>query len=418
MTSLCFYFQVHQPYRVDRYSVFDIGNDQKAYFANTDDSYLNNRQIIEKVADKSYRPMNNLLLELLDEHPAMRVSFSITGTVIDQLEEFAPDVLDQFKQMAATGRVEFLAETYFHSLAFLHSPAEFERQIDMHADRIREVFGVEPTVFRNTELIYRNDIADIVASRGYKGTLAEGADTVLGWRSPNFVYHAKENPNLPVLLKNYKLSDDIAFRFGEQEWKEYPLTAEKFAGWVNGHHGDGEVINLFMDYETFGEHQWEDTGIFDFMRHMPREVLRHPDSNFVTPSEALDAYSPVGEIDVPDYMSWADVERDISAWYSNDMQRDALRTLYQLEHDVLASGDEQLISDWRYLTTSDHFYYMCTKWFADGDVHTYFSPYESPYDAFISFMNAVHDLQARLQRARQQRASSDEQAVPLQKVAS
>jgi len=298
-------------------------------------------------------------------------------------------------------------------LAFLHSVAEFERQIDMHADRVRDVFGVEPTIFRNTELIYRNDIADIVARRGYHGTLAEGADSILGWRSPNFVYHARENPRLPVLLKNYKLSDDVAFRFGEQEWAEYPLTAEKFASWVNGHHGDAEVINLFMDYETFGEHQWEDTGIFDFMRHLPRALLSHPDTDFVTPSEAITRYQPVGEIDVPDYMSWADVERDISAWHSNEMQEDALRTLYQIEHDVLASGDEQLISDWRYLTTSDHFYYMCTKWFADGDVHTYFNPYETPYDAFISFMNVLHDIQLRLQNVRRRQAQVEAESVPL-----
>lgn len=417
MTSLCFYFQVHQPFRVDRYSIFDIGSGEKPYFGNAEDHDLNNQKIINKVAEKSYRPMNNLLLELLHEHPAMRVSFSLTGTLIEQLEEYAPDVLDQFKALVATGQVELLAETYYHSLAFLHSPEEFGRQIDMHANKLREVFGVEPQVFRNTELIYRNDIADQVAERGYRATLAEGADHVLDWRSPNYMYHAKDNPDLPVMLKNYKLSDDMAFRFGEAEWKEYPLTAEKFARWIHGHHGDAEVINLFMDYETFGEHQWEDTGIFDFMRHLPQELLRHPDTTFVTPTEAVERYTPVGEVDMPDFVSWADVERDISAWYSNEMQDDAMRSLYQLERDVLASGDEQLIRDWRYLTTSDHFYYMCTKWFADGDVHTYFNPYDTPYEAFISFMNVLHDIQLRLKRARTERAAREEDVVPLRKVA-
>ena len=398
MTSLCFYFQVHQPFRVRRFSIFDIGNEQRDYFAADDGSDLDNRQIIQKVAHKSYRPMNNLILSLLQDHSEFRASFSITGTVLEQLAEHAPDVIEQFQRMAETGRVEFLGESYYHSLAFLYSEEEFERQLTHHADAIEHFFGQRPQVFRNTELVYRNDLADLIARHGYKGALAEGADRVLDWRSPNYVYHAKDNPQLPLLLKNYKLSDDIAFRFGEQEWKEYPLTAEKFANWVNGHHGDAEVINLFMDYETFGEHQWEDTGIFDFMKQLPDELLRHPDTSFVTPSEAVERYAPVGEIDAPDYVSWADVERDLSAWFSNEMQGDALRSLYDMEEKVMESGDPHLIADWRYLTTSDHFYYMCTKWFADGDVHTYFSPFDTPYDAFISYMNVLHDVQLRLQR--------------------
>lgn len=411
MTSVCFYFQVHQPFRVDRYGVFDIGDDSKEYFGNREACDLNNQQILEKVAAKSYRPMNTLLLELLERHPSMRVSFSITGTVLEQLQLYAPDVLEQFQTMAQTGQVEFLAESYYHSLAFLASPEEFTRQVADHHETITRLFGQEPQVFRNTELIYRNDIAGLIEQMGYHGALAEGAERILDWRSPNYLYHASGKPQLPLLLKNHKLSDDIAFRFGNSEWKEYPLTAEKFAGWVNGHHGDAEVINLFMDYETFGEHQWEETGIFEFMRQLPSELLRHPDTDFVTPSEALARYKPVGEIDAPDYVSWADVERDISAWQSNELQADALRALHDMEDEIRASDDKQLIRAWRMLTTSDHFYYMCTKWFEDGDVHTYFNPYDTPYDAFISYMNVLHDLRGRLDQRR--RTASAGVKVPV-----
>ncbi|MEK7180445.1 MAG: glycoside hydrolase family 57 protein [Patescibacteria group bacterium] len=394
MLNICFYFQVHQPHRVKRYRIFNVGHDHD-YFNDDGQSDLNNKKVLRKVSEKSYLPTNALLLHLLQKHPEFKVSFSFSGVVLEQFEKNAPDVLESFKKLVRTGRVEILSETYYHSLAFLHSPKEFRRQIEMHRKKIEELFGQTPKVFRNTELIYRNDIGKEISNLGYKGMLAEGADHILGWRSPNFLYKAKDVP-LVLLLKNYKLSDDIAFRFGSRSWKEYPLTAPKFSQWLTSHHGSGEIVNLFMDYETFGEHQWEDTGIFEFMRHLPGELLKHPDNRFVTPSEAVRTLTPVSEIDMPNYVSWADIERDLSAWRSNPIQHDALRSIYALEDKVLETGNTRLIEDWRKLQTSDHFYYMCTKWFSDGDVHAYFNPYESPYEAFMSYMNVLQDLNNRI----------------------
>lgn len=394
MSSVCLYFHVHQPYRVGEYRYFDIGRHAE-YFTGVGPS-LGNEEVLRKVIQKCYLPTNAVLLDLLKEYPEFRVSFSITGVLLEQLEKYSPDALISFQKLTDTGRVEIISETYYHSLAFLYSPEEFERQIELHNKKIKKTFGQIPKVFRNTELIYNNDLAKAVGQMGYKGILAEGADHILGWRSPNFLYKPANVDGVVLLLKNYKLSDDIAFRFSSRQWKEYPLTADKFASWVGRINGNGEVVNLFMDYETFGEHQWEDTGIFDFLRSMPGEILKHPDNDFVTPSEAIARYSPVGEIDSPNFFSWADVERDLSAWLSNEMQNDAARKLYALEDQVYKSKDNKIIEDWRRLTTSDHFYYMCTKWFADGDVHAYFSPYESPYDAFRYYMNALKDLELRL----------------------
>ncbi|MBP9750147.1 MAG: glycoside hydrolase family 57 protein [Candidatus Pacebacteria bacterium] len=395
MSAVCMYFQVHQPRRIKRYGFFDIGADH-AYFNDDSDRDTNNARIVRKVAEKCYLPANATLLENLRAHPEFKVAFSFSGIALEQFEEYAPDVIESFKRLIGTGRVEVLSETYYHSLAFLESPDEFREQVRMHARKVRELFSVRPYVFRNTELIYRNDIAAMVADMGYLGMLAEGADHLLGWRKPTYVYHAQNDPSFKLLLKHYKLSDDIAFRFSNRGWEEWPLTAPKFARWVDAHNGDGHVINLFMDYETFGEHQWEDTGIFDFLRALPQEVLRHPDNTFVTPTEALTQYPSVGEIDVPHYVSWADVERDLSAWRSNPIQHDALRALYALESGVKKSNDPELLRDWRRLTTSDHFYYMCTKWWEDGDVHKYFSPYDSPYEAFIAYMNVLNDLTLRV----------------------
>jgi len=395
MASVCFYFQVHQPFRIKRLKIFDVGQVDN-YFDDQSDTDLNNARILAKVARKCYLPTNELMLSLLKDHPEFKISFSLSGVFIDQLERFAPDVLDSFKRLAETGQVEFLNETYYHSLAFLHSPGEYRKQIDLHRNKIQELFGISSKVFRNTELIYNNDIAEVVAGLGYEAILAEGADHLLTWRSPNFVYQSSGEHGLKLLLKNYKLSDDIAFRFSSRDWSEYPLSADKFSNWISQVNGNGDVVNLFMDYETFGEHQWEDSGIFRFLADLPGKILAHPDNNFVTPSEAIDRYPVRGEIDSPHYVSWADVERDLSAWSSNDMQFDALQKVYALEEKVLASGDDELINNWRYLQTSDHFYYMCTKWFNDGDVHKYFNPYESPYDAYISFVNAVNDLQLKL----------------------
>ncbi len=400
MSSVCFYFQVHQPYRIKDYRIFDVGKDSK-YFNDESESDMNNAKVLRKVAQKSYLPTNALLLELLQTHPELKVSFSLSGTLLEQLEEYSPETLTSFQKLVNTGQVELLSETFYHSLSFLYSREEFRRQVTLHRKKIEELFGVTPRVFRNTELIYNNDLAKEVENMGYAGILAEGADHVLGWRSPNFLYRPEGTKNIKLLLKNYKLSDDIAFRFSSREWADYPLTAPKFARWVSAVNGNGNVVNLFMDYETFGEHQWEDTGIFDFLRHMPAEILKHPDNDFVTVSEALERYDHAAHLDIPHFMSWADEERDLSAWLSNALQHDAIKAVYELEEGVIETANVDILDDWRKLQTSDHFYYMCTKWFADGDVHKYFSPYESPYDAFLVYMNAIHDLKARITLAKE-----------------
>jgi alpha-amylase len=390
MVSVCFYFQVHQPFRLRRYSMFDIGHNQH-YF---DDQ--KNREVCLKVARKCYLPMNQLLLEQIRIHNGhFKVAFSISGVALEQFEHYAPEVLESFKELARTGCVEFLSETYYHSLSFLYSKDEFKHQVAMHREQIQRHFGQTPKVFRNTELIYNNELANFVEGMGYKGVIAEGWDAILGWRSPNFVYQSEYTTSIKTLLKNYKLSDDIAFRFGNKGWEEHPLTVDKFNQWLSAVNGNGHTVNLFMDYETFGEHQWEDTGIFEFMRHLPGEVLRHPDNNFKTPSEVVDTYESVGRIDAHHFVSWADVERDLTAWLGNKMQEASMHELYKLEKAVKATHNETLINAWRKLTTSDHAYYMCTKWFADGDVHKYFSPYESPYEAYIAFMNVLQDLKLR-----------------------
>lgn len=394
MPSVCFYFQVHQPHRVKKYRVFDIGQDAN-YFNDNSEEKTNNQKIFQKVASKSYLPANQVLLELLERHPEFKVSFSISGVALEQMEMYAPEVLESFQNLVKTGRVELLNETYHHSLAYLYSPTEFRKQVRLHRKKIIDLFSVEPEIFRHTELIYNNNLAQEIAGLGFRGILAEGADHILGWRSPNFVYKPKGLKNTGLLLKNYKLSDDIAFRFSSKDWSEWPLSAPKFASWVSALNGAGEVVNLFMDYETFGEHQWEDTGIFDFLRALPTEILKNRDNNFVTVSEAIQKYAPKDEIDAPEFYSWADTERDLSAWLSNPMQQDAARKIYSLEKNILKTKDENLINNWRRLLTSDHLYYMCTKWWHDGDVHKYFSPYESPYEAFISYMNAVTDLELR-----------------------
>lgn len=396
MPAICFYFQVHQPYRVKRYPIFQVGEDHD-YFTTHEDR-LSNKKIFHKVANKCYLPANALFLKLLKQHPELKISYSLSGVFMEQAEEYYPEVIESFQKLVQTGQVEILEETYFHSLSFLYSKNEFRHQIDMHRKKVDSLFGVKPKVFRNTELIFHNDIAKEIEELGYDGILAEGADHILGWRNPNFVYHPKETSKIKLLLKNYRLSDDIAFRFSCKEWDSYPLTADQFAEWVSQVNGNGHLVNLFMDYETFGEHQWEDTGIFDFLAHLPAAVLRNPDNSFVTPSEAIAKYDSFGELDFPHFVSWADTERDLSAWLSNHIQVDALKKIYSLEDKVLATKDEKLIHDWRKLQTSDHFYYMCTKWFSDGDVHKYFNPYESPYEAFINYMNILSDLKLRLKK--------------------
>lgn len=396
MLTVCPYFHVHQPYRVKKYRVFDIGEDTE-YFNDMSGTDLDNRFIVEKVANKSYRPTNRILKELLDRHPEFRFNLSFSGTVLEQFETYAPDVLESFQELVATGRVEILADTYHHSLAFFYSVPEFERQVRQHERKIKKLFGVRPRVFRNTELSYRNDLAKWCEDNGYLGIMAEGWDKYLGWRSPNYLYQPPGCNKIKVLLKNYKLSDDVAFRFSNQDWQDWPLDAGKYANWIHSHHGNGQTVNLFMDYESFGEHQWEDTGIFEFLRHMPEMVLQHGDTGFKTATETVQAYDTVGEYDVPDILTWADTERDLTAWIGNDIQRDAIAATYRMEEDVMRTRKRNLIETWRKLQTSDHYYFMCTKWSNDGDVHAYFSPYQSPYDAYIAFMNALSDLKLRVQ---------------------
>ncbi|RMF55439.1 alpha-amylase [Candidatus Woesearchaeota archaeon] len=393
MVSVCFYFQVHQPFRLRQYTVFDIGHNSNYY------NDKKNHEVMRKVAKKCYLPTNNLMLYLINKMKGrFKITYSITGVALEQFKEYAPEVLDSFKELADTGCVEFLSETYYHSLSFLYSKKEFVQQVNLHKNAIRRLFKQTPTVFRNTELTYNNELAAMMDELGFKGILAEGADRVLGWRSPNFVYRPINTKNIRLLLKNYKLSDDIAFRFSNKGWEEWPLTTGKFAQWINAINGNGNTVNLFMDYETFGEHQWQDTGIFHFLKNLPKEILKHPDNNFKTPSEVIKSYEPVGELDVPFTISWADMERDLSAWLGNDMQKFAIKELYSLEQDIKKSKDKDLLEDWRKLQISDHFYYMCTKWFSDGDVHKYFNPYDSPYESFIAFMNILNDLRYRLKK--------------------
>lgn len=392
--SIVLYLHVHQPYRIRHYSILDAGSVHD-YFDAAYEDQTSNERILKKVAKKSYLPTNAKLKELLDTYPDFKLSMSITGTVIEQLEKWSPETLESFKELVRTGRVEIVGETYYHSLAFFYSRPEFERQVRMHADKIHDVFDVRPTAFRNTELAYNNDLAYWADQAGYKAILAEGWDGPLGWRSPNFVYQPTYTDNIKLLLKNYQLSDDIAFRFGDRGWSEWPLTANKFVHWLNETE-PATNFNLFMDYETFGEHQWGETGIFDFLFHLPKEWYKHGGNGFMTVSEAADTCEPKDRVDMPNTVTWADTERDLSAWLGNGMQTSAISALYDLEHLVLSSDDTALIGDWRKLTTSDHFYYMCTKWFNDGDIHAYFSPYDNPYNAFIAFMNAYHDVKYRL----------------------
>jgi alpha-amylase len=394
--AICLYLHVHQPYRVRHYSIFEAGHDHNYFFEPDYESRTSNERVLHKVASKSYIPTNRRLLDLLQRYPEFKLSLSITGTVLEQLEMWSPEALQSFKDLIATGRVEVLGETYHHSLAFFYSRFEFEKQVRMHKDKLKELFGVTPSVFRNTELAYNNDLAYWADQAGYKGIIAEGWDPILTWRSPNFVYRPAYTEKIRLLLKNYHMSDDVAFRFSDKNWREWPLTAEKFVNWVNALDESQTNIDLFMDYETFGEHQWESTGIFEFLEHLPKEFLQREGNAFMTISEAIDAFEPVDFIDTPYTVTWADTERDLSAWLGNSMQQQAIQALYKLEDSVLKTGDLQLIEDWRRLQTSDHVYYMCTKWFHDGDVHAYFSPYESPYEAFIAFSNALRDLHLRI----------------------
>jgi alpha-amylase len=411
--SICFYFQVHQPYRLRDLRITELGHGDAQYF-----DAEKNYQVFRKVAEKCYLPSNRLMLKLLEQHPEFRIAYSLSGVFLDQCEEYGPDVLESFKALAATGKVEFLAETYYHSLSSLKSIQEFCAQVKMHMDKIEKLFGQKSTVFRNTELIFSNELAHTVKQMGFKGMIAEGADNLLYGRSPNVPYsppefmlsqpryecivhnrpHAEPAKDLKILLKNYRLSDDVAFRFSDRSWVGFPLNAETFTDWLLS--SGGHSVNLFMDYETFGEHQWADTGIFSFLEALPAIWARRG-VTCETPSQVIASWGdrPTDVYDAHNYVSWADTERDLSAWQGNAIQNSALSALFALEQPVRDAQDEKLLSDWRRLTTSDHFYYMCTKYWADGDVHKYFSPYDSPYEAYRRFSHALTDLRSRTAQA-------------------
>lgn len=387
MTNVCFYFQVHQPTRLRRIHAFrppgryDYWDDEK------------NRAILDRAANKCYLPANALIEELIRKTDGwFRVAYSLSGVFLDQAKRFRPDVIESFRSLAKTGHVEFLDETFYHSLSSLwDDPRECQTQIRQHNERVQELFGQDPKVFRNTELIYDDRIASAIEQDGYEAIVTEGTERILGDRSPNFVYRpARGSGKLRVLLKNYRLSDDIAFRFSSRTWQEFPLTADKFSRWLAA--SGGETINLFMDYETFGEHHWPETGIFDFLRNLPTEVQRHPRLGFALPHEVARESMPVGDVAAPQAISWADTERDVSAWLHNKMQQQCFEKLQSLAPLIYEADDAELSNAWRLLQTSDHLYYCTTKHFGDQDIHTYFSPYESPYIAYLNYRNAIEDV--------------------------
>lgn len=392
MKAICFYFQIHQPFRLKNYRFFDIGNDHYYYddFANDD--------IITRIAHRSYLPANEMLLEMIKENKKkFKVAFSISGMALEQLEQYVPEFIDSMQELAATGCVEFLSETYAHSLASLEDPEEFVAQVKAHDEKIFQLFGQRPKVLRNTELIYDDDIASMVQAMGFKGAITEGAKHILGWKSPNYVYKAATAPKLRLLLKNSKLSDDISFRFGNTDWAAYPLTADKYIGWIASLPQDEQLVNLFMNYETFGEMQSRESGIFDFMRALPRFAAEH-DIQFWTPSEVIAKLKPVGEMTATHPISWADEERDASAWLGNTLQQEAVSKLYSIGERVRLCQDRRIKQDWYRLQTSDHFFYMSTKHNSDGTIHSLYSPYDSPYTAFTNYMNVLSDFMIRVEQ--------------------
>jgi alpha-amylase len=391
MRTICLYFQIHQPFRLKRYRFFNIGNDHYYY-----DDYLN-ESIISSVAQRSYLLANKAIKQIIKEYGTkFKVAFSISGIALDQLELYAPEVIESFQKLAKTGSVEFLAETYSHSLVSLKNKEEFKRQVNEHRQKIKQLFDQEPTVFRNTELIYSDQIGADVAEMGFNAMLTEGAKHVLGWKSPNYLYCNSINPRLKVLLRNFRISDDIAFRFSNSAWSEFPLTAEKFTGWLKKMDKKEETVNIFIDYETFGEHQWMESGIFDFLKALPGMVYKNTNFIFSTPSEIARELLPISTISVPYPISWADEERDLTAWLGNEMQVDAFNRLYSFTDKVNRCDDEKIKKDWKYLQASDHLYYMATKFFTDGAYHAYYNPYESPYEAYINYMNVLSDFGNRL----------------------
>jgi alpha-amylase len=393
MRTICLYFQIHQPFRLKRYRFFNIGNDHYYY-----DDYLN-ESIITRVAERSYLLANKVIRQIIKEYGSQfKVAFSISGIALDQFELYSPEVIESFQKLAKTGSVEFLAETYSHSLVALKDKEEFKRQVEEHRQRIRDLFGQDPKVFRNTELIYSDQIGADVAEMGFSAMLTEGAKHVLGWKSPNYLYCNAINPRLKLLLRNFRMSDDIAFRFSNRAWSEFPLTAEKFTGWLKKVDKKEETINIFIDYETFGEHQWFESGIFEFLKALPGMVYKNTNFSFGTPGEIAAELLPISAISVPYPISWADEERDLTAWLGNEMQVDAFNRLYSFTDKMSRCDDPKLKKDWKYLQASDHLYFMATKFFTDGAYHAYFNPYESPYEAYINYMNVLSDFGNRLHK--------------------
>jgi alpha-amylase len=394
MRTICLYFQIHQPFRLKRYRFFDIGNEHYYY-----DDY-SNESILRRAADKSYLRTNHLLLDMIKEHKdKFKIAFSISGTALDQFELYAPEVLESFQKLAKTGQVEFLCETDSHSLASLYDNGEFKKQVDTHRNRIMNLFGQTPSVFRNTELIYSDQIGAEIADMGFEGMITEGAKQVLGWKSPNYIYCNALNPKLKILLRNFKLSDDLSFHFSNRHWSEFPLTTEKFATWLNTIDKREETINLFVDYETFGVRQPRESGIFEFLKHLPKTIFKMTDFTFSTPTEIIRNEQPVAAVSVPAPISWVDEERDITAWLGNDLQKEAFNKLYGLNDEIDHCNDPKIQIDWKYLQASDHFYYMSTKFFSDRPAYSYANPYTSPYDAFINYMNVLSDFSLRVKKA-------------------
>jgi len=405
LTDVVFVFEVHQPHRLKRNLFWENKVFCRLRKAELFDYYFDNqvdKEIFKRAAKKCYFPSNRILLDVIDEHRKekrrVKVSFSVSGVFLEQCEMFDPDLLETFKQLAETGCVEFLNQTYYHSISSLYPEKdEFIAQVKMHRQTVKSILGYEPHVFENTELLYNNTIAKIVEDLGYKGIYMEGVEKVLGEKSPNYTYTPKGSKKIKVLLRNYKLTDDIGFRFSARWWSEWPLTADKYAHWIADTRGD--CINIFPDYETFGEHHWPETGIHSFLRHLPEEILKWEHLNMVTPSEVVNKHQPAGELDVPETggtVSWADLERDSSGWLGNALQWAYFTGLRRLESLIKEAEDTEFLKLWRYFQTSDHLYYMFAAGGAPGEVHAYFSPYKSPMDAFVAAQASLFDFENRL----------------------
>ncbi|QZE14254.1 glycoside hydrolase family 57 protein [Halosquirtibacter laminarini] len=393
MKKISLYFQIHHPFNLRKYRFLDIGNDHY-YF----DDYHNESEI-QNMASSIYLPNNDRLKRLIETHDGnFKVAFSISGTTIEMFEKYCPVVIDSFKELVETGCVEFLAETYAHSLSSVKDENEFKRQVEQHRSKIESLFGQTPKVFRNSELIYSDEIGSVVASMGFDGMITEGAKHVLGWKSPNFVYCNSLNPRLKILLRNYKLSDDIRFKFSNTEWSEYPLTPEKYVSWIKSSGDTEEIYNICFDYETIGKQNNKESGIYDFVDSFVDLVVSDKVLEFDTPSNVIDRLQTISSVHVPYPISWSDEERDLSSWMGNDLQNEALNKLYDIAPLLQESGNAEMLEIWNYIQSSDHFRYMSTKWFSDGEIQMKENPYDSPYDAFINYMNVLNDFKIQLEK--------------------